>query len=114
LKGKSGHVIIRGNEPFKKEEDEKTNKLLEYYQLVNNVGIYDPEKNTFYRIPHPVPEDPGELLDHASEQPCRSVPSRHPLDQIGVPGNRGRLPCLTRARFCRRISAWGSGAPGAS
>jgi hypothetical protein len=47
-------LFVRGTEPFKK--DEKTNKLPEYYQLVNNAGIYDPEKNTFYRIPHPVPE----------------------------------------------------------
>ena len=31
-------------------------KLQAYYELVNNVGVYDPEKNTFYRIPHPVPE----------------------------------------------------------
>lgn len=33
------------------------NKLETYYQLVNNVGIYDPARNTFYRIPHPVPVD---------------------------------------------------------
>jgi hypothetical protein len=29
--------------------------LEKYYQLVNNVAVYDPERNTFYRIPHPVP-----------------------------------------------------------
>ncbi|HET7234325.1 MAG TPA: galactose oxidase-like domain-containing protein, partial [Longimicrobium sp.] len=29
--------------------------LAKYYQLVNNVAVYDPERNTFYRIPHPVP-----------------------------------------------------------
>lgn len=32
-----------------------TDSLEKYYQLVNNVAIYDPERNTFYRIPHPVP-----------------------------------------------------------
>ncbi|MGZ3387358.1 MAG: galactose oxidase early set domain-containing protein, partial [Isosphaeraceae bacterium] len=47
-------LFVRGTEPFKK--DKSTDKLPEYYQLVNNAGIYDPEKNTFYRIPHPVPE----------------------------------------------------------
>lgn len=26
-----------------------------YYKLVNNTAIYDPENNTFYRIPHPLP-----------------------------------------------------------
>ena len=31
------------------------NKIDDYYQLVNNVGVYDPSQNTFYRIPHPVP-----------------------------------------------------------
>src|SRR5687768_16483534 len=29
--------------------------LQKYYQLVNNVAVYDPAENTFYRIPHPVP-----------------------------------------------------------
>ena len=31
------------------------NKIDDYFQLVNNVGVYDPSKNTFYRIPHPAP-----------------------------------------------------------
>lgn len=29
--------------------------LAKYYDLVNNVSVYDPERNTFFRIPHPVP-----------------------------------------------------------
>lgn len=32
-----------------------TDSLERYYQLVNNVAIYDPARNTFFRIPHPVP-----------------------------------------------------------
>jgi len=42
-------LFIMGEDPF------ANNKLAWYYQLVNNAAIYDPEKNTFYRIPHPVP-----------------------------------------------------------
>ncbi|HEY3768442.1 MAG TPA: galactose oxidase-like domain-containing protein [Candidatus Angelobacter sp.] len=35
-------------------------KLNTYYELVNNASVYDPAKNTFYRIPHPVPvNDPS-------------------------------------------------------
>ena len=42
-------LFDRQDDPFRND------KLPEYYQLVNNVGIYDPEENTFYRVPHPVP-----------------------------------------------------------
>jgi Domain of unknown function (DUF1929) len=42
-------LFIRGEEPF------RNSKLEEYYQLVNNAAIYDPETNSFYRIPHPSP-----------------------------------------------------------
>ena len=42
-------IFIRGEEPF------RNSKLDWYYQLVNNAAIYDPENNTFYRIPHPAP-----------------------------------------------------------
>lgn len=46
-------LFVRSNEPFRMD------RLAWYYQLVNHAAIYDPEKNTFYRIPHPVPvEDP--------------------------------------------------------
>lgn len=31
-------------------------KLYEYFTLTNNVGIYDPVLNTFFRIPHPAVE----------------------------------------------------------
>lgn len=42
-------IFIRGEEPF------RDSKIDWYYQLVNNAAVYDPEKNTFYRIPHPAP-----------------------------------------------------------
>jgi hypothetical protein len=42
-------LFNRDNDPF------ANGKLEEYYRLVNNVAVYDPERNTFYRIPHPVP-----------------------------------------------------------
>lgn len=47
---------------FKRADDPFANSKLEwYYQLVNNAAVYDPEKNTFFRIPSPVPEpDPKE------------------------------------------------------
>src|SRR5581483_4521244 len=32
--------------------------------LVNNAAIYDPEENTFYRIPHPVPVDDPDRPGH--------------------------------------------------
>lgn len=37
------------NDPFQMD------KMEDYFQLVNNVGIYHPQKNTFFRVPHPVP-----------------------------------------------------------
>lgn len=50
-------VFDRASNPF------LNSKLRDYYELVNNVAVYDPEQNTFYRIPHPVPvqdpKDPG-------------------------------------------------------
>ena len=39
-------------------------KKKEYYQIVNNTGIYDPEKNTFFRIPNPAPADDPDNPDH--------------------------------------------------
>jgi len=42
-------VFVKADNPFEKS------KMEEYYSIVNSAGIYDPEKNTFYRIPHPVP-----------------------------------------------------------
>jgi hypothetical protein len=35
-----------------------------YYDLVNNVAIYDPMDNSFYRIPHPVPVQDPKSEDH--------------------------------------------------
>lgn len=35
---------------------QKYDKIFEYHSLNNNVGVYDPVLNTFFRIPHPVPE----------------------------------------------------------
>lgn len=47
-------IFVANQKPFEND------KLSTYYQLVNNVGIYDPEENTFYRVPHPVPmKDPS-------------------------------------------------------
>lgn len=46
------------NDPFREE------LISEYYQLVNNSAIYDPEQNTFYRIPSPYPMKDPELADH--------------------------------------------------
>ncbi|HEX4961896.1 MAG TPA: galactose oxidase early set domain-containing protein [Thermoanaerobaculia bacterium] len=51
-------LFVRGNEPFRMD------RLSWYYQLVNNAAIYDPEKNTFYRIPHPVPVKDPAFKDH--------------------------------------------------
>jgi hypothetical protein len=42
-------VFNRNGNPFAMDS------LENYYQLVNNVAVYDPDRNTFYRIPHPVP-----------------------------------------------------------
>jgi hypothetical protein len=42
-------MFDRAKDPF------ANSKLQSYYEIVNNVAIYDPEANTFYRIPHPVP-----------------------------------------------------------
>ena len=33
-------------------------KAASYYSLVNNVGIFDPAQNMFFRIPHPLPSQP--------------------------------------------------------
>ncbi|CAF3747225.1 unnamed protein product [Rotaria sordida] len=50
---------------FREEEDPfLINKIEDYYQLVNNVGIYDPSKNTFYRIPHPEPVPDPKWPEH--------------------------------------------------
>jgi Domain of unknown function (DUF1929) len=50
---------------FNRNDDPFANaKLEEYYGLVNNVAVYDPERNTFYRIPHPVPVPDPKVPDH--------------------------------------------------
>jgi hypothetical protein len=51
-------IFNRDKDPFRKS------KLRWYYQLVNNAAIYDPENNTFYRIPHPVPVDDPDNPGH--------------------------------------------------
>jgi hypothetical protein len=51
-------IFNRDKDPFRKS------KLRWYYQLVNNAAIYDPEHNTFYRIPHPVPVDDPDNPGH--------------------------------------------------
>ena len=48
---------------FRQKEDPfHMNKIEDCYQLVNNVGIYDPKANTFFRIPHPVPVPRSQLV----------------------------------------------------
>jgi hypothetical protein len=51
-------VFGEADDPFRKSN------LASYYDLVNNVAIYDPEQNTFYRIPHPVPVDDPQWSGH--------------------------------------------------
>lgn len=51
-------VFNRADDPFRND------KLEEYYRLVNNVAIYDPGRNTFYRIPHPVPVPDPKVPGH--------------------------------------------------
>lgn len=46
------------NDPFNKSN------IAEYYELVNNSAIYDPDNNTFYRIPAPYPIADPESPDH--------------------------------------------------
>lgn len=51
-------LFDRRDDPFHER------KLPEYYQLVNNAAIYDPEDTTFYRIPAPYPMLDSEEADH--------------------------------------------------
>ena len=54
-----------GQGVFRQQDDPfHNNKIEDYYQLVNNVGIYNPSANTFYRIPHPVPVPDPKWRDH--------------------------------------------------
>ncbi len=58
-------IFDRALDPF------ANSKLSWYYQLVNNTAIYDPEKNTFFRIPSPVPhQDPTETHFMPSDLFC--------------------------------------------
>ena len=47
-----------------KNDPLQMDKINDYFQLVNNVGVYNPKKNTFYRIPHPVPIPDPKWPDH--------------------------------------------------
>lgn len=51
-------VFNRYNDPFRK------NRIEQYYQVVNNSAIYDPVENSFYRIPHPLPEEDPDQTSH--------------------------------------------------
>ena len=53
-------VFDRAKDPF------DNRKLESYYRIVNNVGIYDPDQNTFYRVPHPVPVRDPYIPNHFS------------------------------------------------
>lgn len=78
----------------------RNNKLNDYYQLVNNVGIYDPDSNTFFRIPHPRPvKDPEEECHFApNDMFCTGhlqLPNGNPLF---VGGTQYYFPFRTGAR----------------
>lgn len=45
-------LFNKNDNPFEWEKNES------YYEIVNNVGIYNPNANTFYRMPHPLPNQP--------------------------------------------------------
>ncbi|KAL1493510.1 hypothetical protein AB1Y20_017214 [Prymnesium parvum] len=50
---------------FDRQEDPFANqKLNAYHTAVNNVGIYNPSSNTFFRVPHPGPVANSEWPDH--------------------------------------------------
>ncbi|ETW93310.1 MAG: hypothetical protein ETSY1_39765, partial [Candidatus Entotheonella factor] len=51
-------AIRRYEDPFRKD------KLNDYYKIINNVAIYDPAANTFFRIPHPTPVTDPERESH--------------------------------------------------
>ncbi len=51
-------LFVRDDDPFRDD------KIETYYQLVNHAAIYDPEGNTFYRIPHPVPQPDPDVPNH--------------------------------------------------
>jgi hypothetical protein len=56
---------LGGQGIFRQREDPfLSNKIDDYFQLVNNVGVYDSSKNTFYRIPHPVPISDPKWPEH--------------------------------------------------
>jgi hypothetical protein len=50
LEGHRG-LFVRDDNPFELTKKEG------YFRAVNNTGIYDPETNTWSRIPHPPPQD---------------------------------------------------------
>lgn len=51
-------LFNRYKDPFNKLNVE------DYYQLVNNTGIFDVEENTFYRVPSPYPKKDSVTGDH--------------------------------------------------
>ena len=55
---KGGSVFQPENDPFRME------KLDDYFQLVNNVGVYNSQKNTFFRVPHPAPVPDPKWPEH--------------------------------------------------
>jgi len=56
---RGGEGVFRLREdPFRME------KIDDYFQLVNNVGVYNPQKNTFFRVPHPVPVPDPKWPEH--------------------------------------------------
>ncbi|UJR29038.1 hypothetical protein I4U23_010253 [Adineta vaga] len=47
-----------------REDPFQMDKIEDYFQLVNNVGVYNPAKNTFFRIPHPTPVPDPKWPEH--------------------------------------------------
>ena len=57
------HPYVPQPEPHSGLFNKSTNpfewaKAASYYSVVNNVGIFDPAQNMFFRIPHPLPSQP--------------------------------------------------------
>lgn len=47
-----------------KDDPFHMDKIEDYFQLVNTAGVYNPRKNTFFRVPHPAPVPDPEWPNH--------------------------------------------------
>lgn len=87
-------LFVRHRDPFRED------KLSDYYQLVNNVGIYDPAANSFYRVPHPVPPPDPDRPDHFAPNDFFCTGHLHLPDgnPLFVGGTQYYFPYRTGAR----------------